>query len=184
MRAIVNSTYVTLDGVIQDPQDWPSLGSFNDAGSGVQMELLERCDAVLMGRRTYDGFAPVWSARSGDPMSDRMNSLPKYVVSTTLDDPKWQNTHVIARDPIEAIRDLKQQPGGDIVQYGFGRLAHELMAAGLLDELRLWVHPFFLGAGTGDDLLHRAGSSGTFRLADSTALESGIVILSYRAVDR
>ena len=116
-----------------------------------------------MGRHTYDGFAPVWSRSSGDPMSDRMNTLPKYVVSTTLDDPKWHNTHVIARDPIEAIRDLKQQPGGDIVQYGFGRLAHELMAAGLLDELRLWVHPFFLGAGTANDLLYRAGSSGHLR---------------------
>ena len=83
MRTIVNSTYVTLDGVIEDPQDWPSLGSFSDAGNRIQAELLERCDAVLMGRHTYDGFAPVWSAMSGDPFSDRMNSIPKYVVDNT-----------------------------------------------------------------------------------------------------
>jgi dihydrofolate reductase len=179
MRAIVNSTYVTLDGVIEDPQDWPSLGGFGDEGNKIQAELLERCDAVLMGRHTYDGFAPVWMDRSGDPVSDRMNAIPKYVVSTTLEDPKWQNTIVIDHDPIEAIRDLKQQPGSNIVQYGFGRLSHALMAAGLLDELRLWVHPFFLGAGT-TSLLYRAGSSGNFELADSTTLKSGIVILSYR----
>ncbi len=150
----------------------------------MQAKLLEGCDAVLMGRHTYDGFAPVWSARSGDPMSDRMNTIPKYVVSTTLDHPKWQNTKVIAQNPIEAIRELKQQPGANIVQYGFGRLAHELMAVGLLDEVRLWVHPFFLGTGDASDLLFRAGSSGTFELSDSTTLESGIVILSYRAAAR
>ena len=180
MRQIINSTYVTLDGVIQDPQDWPSLGSFSDQGNQVQFELLEGCDAVLMGRHTYDGFAPVWSARSGDPFSDRMNSIPKYVVSTTLSEPQWQNTIVVDHDPIETIRDLKQQPGADIVQYGFGRLAHELMAEGMLDELRLWVHPFFTGTGTPDDLIYSAGSSGTFDLADTTSLDSGIVILTYR----
>ena len=180
VRPIINSTYVTLDGVIQNPQDWPSLGSFSDAGNRVQSELLERCDAVLMGRHTYDGFAPVWSARSGDPFSDRMNALPKYVVSTTLTDPKWHNTTVIDHDPVDAVRDLKQQSGDAIVQYGFGRLSHALMAAGLLDELRLWLHPFFVGSGTADDLLYRPGSTGRFDLADSTTLDSGIVILSYR----
>jgi dihydrofolate reductase len=181
VRQIINSTYVTLDGVIQNPQDWPSVGGWSGEGGRVQTELLERCDAVLMGRHTYEGFAPVWSARSGDPLSERMNALPKYVVSTTLADPQWHNTTVIDHDPIESIRDLKQQPGADIVQYGFGPLSHALMAAGLLDELRLWVHPFFVGTGTAGDLLYRAGSSGTFELADSTSLDSGIVILTYRS---
>jgi len=180
VRPIINSTYVTLDGVIQNPQDWPSLGSFSDAGNRVQSELLERCDAVLMGRHTYDGFAPVWSARSGDPFSDRMNALPKYVASATLTDPKWHNTTVIDHDPIDAIRDLKQQPGADILQYGFGRLSHALMATGLLDELRLWVHPFFVGTGTSDELLYRPGSTGRFTLTDATTLDDGVVILTYR----
>jgi dihydrofolate reductase len=180
VRRIINSTYVTLDGVIENPQDWPTLGSFGDQGSQVQGELLQRCDALLMGRRTYDGFAPVWSARSGDPFSDRMNSLPKYVVSTTLTDPGWHNTIVIDREPLDAIRALKQEAGDDIVQYGFGALSHALMAAKLLDELRLWVHPFFVGTGSADDLLYRTGSSGTFELADTLTLDSGIVILTYR----
>jgi dihydrofolate reductase len=109
-----------------------------------------------------------------------MNALPKYVVSTTLTDPQWHNTTVIAEDPIEAVRELKQQPGGAVVQYGFGRLSHALMAAGLLDELRLWLHPFFVGSGTADDLLYRPGSSAGFELSDTTTLDSGIVILSYR----
>ena len=181
MRQIINSTYVTLDGVIQNPQDWPSLGSFSDDGNQIQTELLQRCDAVLMGRHTYDGFAPVWSGRSGDPASDRMNEIAKYVVSTTLADPEWNNTTVIDHDPVDAIRDLKNQPGGDIVQYGFGGLARALMAEGLLDELRLWVHPFILGTGTASDLLYLAGASGRFEFADSTTLGGGIVILTYRS---
>ena len=181
MRSIINSTYVTLDGVIQNPQNWPVSGGFSDEGGRIQFELLERCDALLMGRHTYDGFAPAWSSRSGDPFSDRMNALPKYVVSTTLTDPTWNNTRVVDGDPVKAVRDLKEQPGMDILQYGFGRLSHALMAAGLLDELRLWVHPFFVGTGSADDGLYRAGSTGRFDLVDSTALDSGIVILSYRS---
>jgi dihydrofolate reductase len=180
MRTLVNSTYVTLDGVIQDPQDWPSLGSFSDDGNRVQVDLIERCDAVLMGRHTYDAFAPVWTSRSGDPYSDRINAMAKYVVSTTLTDPEWHNTTVIDHDPVQAVRELKQQPGADIVQYGFGPISHALMAEGLIDELRLWVHPFFVGSGTADDALYRSGSTGRFEIADTTVLGSGVVILTYR----
>lgn len=181
MRRIVNSTYITLDGVIQNPQDWPSTGGFSDQGTQIQTELMRRCDAILMGRHTYELFAPVWSARSGDPLSEGMNSLPKYVATTTLKDPQWHNTTVIGHDAIDTISVLKQQPGADIVQYGFGSLSHALMAAGLLDELRLWVHPFFVGTGSANDLLYRAGSSGRFELVGSTTLDSGIVILTYRS---
>jgi dihydrofolate reductase len=181
MRKIINSTYVTLDGVIQNPQDWPALGSLSDAGSTIQTDLLLSCDAVLMGRHTYDGFAPVWAGRAGDPFSDRINAMTKYVVSTTLTSPEWASTTVIDHDPIGTIRDLRQRPGANIVQYGFGPLAHELMAEGLLDELRLWVHPFFVGTGSAGDLLYRAGSAGLFAHADTTTLDSGIVILTYRA---
>lgn len=180
MRRIINSTYITLDGVIQNPQDWPVMGGFSDQGSQIQAELLNDCDAILLGRYTYDSFASVWSARSGDPITDRMNALPKYVVSTTLTDPKWNNTVVIDHDQIGTIRGLKELDGADIVQYGFGRLSHELMREGLLDELRLWVHPIFVGTGTPDDLIYRAGSAGRFQSPDVTRLDSGVVILSYR----
>ena len=118
MRKIINSTYVTLDGVIQDPQDWPALGSFSNDGNTIQTDLLLSCDAVLMGRHTYDSFVPVWAPRSGDPYTDHMNAITKYVVSTSLTEPEWANTTVIHHDPIETIRDLKQQPGANIVQYG------------------------------------------------------------------
>jgi dihydrofolate reductase len=179
VRKIINSTYITLDGVIQNPQDWPALGSLDDAGNAIQTELLEQCDAVLMGRHTYDVFAPVWSARSGDAVSDRMNALPKYVVSSTLTDPQWNNTVVIKNDPIRAVGALKREQGMNIVQYGFGPLSRALMADGLLDELRLWVHPFMLGTGTQADLLYRAGSSGSFTPTDSKTLPNGIIILTF-----
>lgn len=180
MRKLINSTYVTLDGVIQDPQDWPSLGSFTEPGDQIQTELLLRCDAQLMGRKTYEGFATVWPGQAGNPFADHINAMPKYLFSSRISDPTWQNTTVVSTDPVQFVSDLKERDGGDIIHYGFGHLAHQLMAAGLLDELRLWLHPFFVGTGTADDLLYRAGSSATFALADSTTLPSGIVILTYR----
>ena len=180
MRRVINATYVTIDGVIQDPQDWPALGSSSGAGDRIQTKLLQSCDAAFLGRRTYESFASVWSGRSGDAYTDRINAIPKYVASTTLTDPPWESTIVLDRDPIGAVRELKEQPGGDIVQYGFGPLAHSLMATGLLDEVRLWVHPFFVGTGTADDTLYRAGSAGRWDLADIARLDNGIVILTYR----
>jgi dihydrofolate reductase len=182
MRKIINSTYISLDGVIENPQDWPSLGSFSGEGNKIQTELLFAADAVLMGRRTYEGFAPVWTSMSGEPYSDRINSMPKYVVSTTLQNPEWSNTTVIATDVLGSVARLKEESGQDIVQYGFGQLSYAMMAAGLLDELRLWVHPFFVGNGGPQDLLYRDGPLTSFNLVDTTTLTSGIVILSYARI--
>jgi dihydrofolate reductase len=93
MRRIINSTYISLDGVVEQPHRWPTIERPNDERSyTAQNDLLQVCDAVLMGCRTYEGFAPVWPTRTGDPVSDRMNAMPKYVVSTTLTDPDWGNT--------------------------------------------------------------------------------------------
>jgi dihydrofolate reductase len=182
MRKIINSTYISLDGVIENPQDWPS-GPPDDGTAGqLQTDLLFACDAVLMGRRTYEGFAPVWAARSGDPYSDRINTMNKYVVSTSLNDPQWMNTTVIADDVIGQVTALKQQPGQDIVQYGFGQLSFELLANGLLDELRLWVHPLFVGRGGPSDLLYRDCDLTQFELVSSQPLKSGIVVLTYRTL--
>ncbi len=129
--------------MIEDPQDWPS-GRHQDDGRGgaIQTELLLGCDALLLGRRTYEGFVPVWTAMSGDPYSDHINAMEKWVVSSTLTD--------------------------------------LLLAHGLLDELRLWVHPFMLGVGDGSDLLFRPERAGQFELADATPLSSGNVVLTYR----
>ena len=180
-RRLVNSTYISLDGVIENPQDWPSSDVDDPTFGAIQTELLLASDALVMGRRTYESFAAVWPTRSGDPASDRVNSMAKYVVSSTLRDPEWNNTTVISGDPIPEIRRMKEQPGQDIVQYGFGQLSYALLEHGLLDELRLWVHPFLLRSGGPQDLLFQPGSAPvTFDFVDSTVLPSGVVILTYR----
>jgi dihydrofolate reductase len=181
MRKIINSTYITLDGVVEGPHLWPSLGRPSDErAEQIQTDLLLSCDAVLMGRHTYDGFAPVWPTRTGDPASDHINAIPKYVVSTTLKDPEWNNTHVIDGDVIGEITRLKEAPGRDIVQYGFGTVSRLLLEHGLLDELRLWVYPLIVGTGSPSDLLFGAATAVAFNLTDATTLSTGIVILSYQ----
>jgi dihydrofolate reductase len=184
MRKIVNSSYLSLDGVVDNVGDWPST---NPGGDGqrrdrIQLDLLEASDILIMGRRTYEVFAPVWSAQSGDPFSDRINAMDKYVVSSTLSDPDWHNTRVIAGDPVDAIRELKAQDGGHIVQYGFGRLSFALLQAGLLDELVLWMHPFFVGGGGPEALLYRDTTPALFELNGATALPPNFAVLSYRYV--
>ena len=117
------------------------------APAQIQTELLLSCDALLMGRRTYDGFAPVWPTRSGDPYSDHINAMPKYVVSTHADRP-GVGQHAGDRRRRRRARSaaLKEEPGKDIVQYGFGAVSRLLLEHGLLDELRLWVHPLIVGS--------------------------------------
>jgi len=180
MRKIINSTYISLDGVVEGPHLWPSLGRPGDERADeIQAELVLSCDAMLMGRRTYDGFAPVWPTRSGDPVSDQFNGMRKYVVSTTLKNPEWNNTKVIDGDVAAEITRLKEAPGKDIVQYGFGPVSRLMLQHGLLDELRLWFHPLIVGAGRPEDLLFGEAPAVAFELVDTTALSNGIVILSY-----
>jgi dihydrofolate reductase len=179
MSRIINSTYITIDGAVESPHTWSS-GRHEDDGRAqqIQSDLLLGCDAVLMGRRTYEGFAPVWSAKSGDPYSDKINSMEKLVASSTLSEPEWNHTTVIAENLTEEIARRKES-GGDIVQYGFGPVTRTLLDAGLLDELRLWVHPLMIGSGEASDLLFRDGTSAQFELGEVTKLASGIVILTY-----
>jgi dihydrofolate reductase len=181
MAKIINSTYITLDGVVEGPHLWPSLGRPGDERADqIQTDLLLSCDVLLMGRRTYEGFAPVWPTRSGDPASDHINAMPKYVVSTTLTAPEWNNTQVIDGDVVERIRQLKEKSAKDIVQYGFGPVSRLLLEHGMLDELRLWFHPLILGRGEPSDLLFGPAPAVGFHLADVTTLSNGIAILSYR----
>lgn len=181
MRRIVNSTYISLDGVIENPQDWPSGHHQDDGGAlRLQTELVEGSEVLLMGRRTYEGFAPAWSARSGDPISDKFNAMEKWVASTSLTAPDWNNTTVLPGDAVTEIKARKEAPGGDIVQFGFGELSYALMEGDLIDELRLWIHPFFVGEAVAQDLLFRPGRQTVFDLAETTPLASGIVVLTYR----
>ena len=113
----------------------------------------------------------MWEGKSGDPYTDQMNGMAKYVVSSTLDQPTWNNTTVISGDVVAEIKLIKEQPGKDIVQYGFGSLAHTLMEHGLLDEVRLWIHPFFLGNAEPQDLLFRKTPLTMLRLSETKVLE-------------
>jgi dihydrofolate reductase len=180
MSELVNSTYITLDGVIEHPETWPEMGGFGVEGNKIQSDLVLGCSAVLMGRRTYESFAGVWPTMSGNPLADKMNAMPKYVASRTLTEPAWNNTRVIEGDLVDAVARMKAEPGGDIVQFGFGEVSRTLLEAGLMDRLRLWLHPVLHGRGGPGDLLYRDMSAARFVLEQATRLESGIVILDYR----
>jgi dihydrofolate reductase len=181
MRQLINSTYISLDGVVENPHLWPPLkGGTSGEGDQIQTDLLETCDIVLMGRRTYDVFAPAWMARSGDPYSDRINTMRKVVVSTTLADPEWPNTEVVAGDVAARVRALKGENGGHIVQYGFGDVSRVLLDDGLFDQFQLWIHPQLVGPSDAADLLYRPGTAAAFDLVDSRVLSNGIILATYR----
>jgi len=176
MRKIINSTYITLDGAVEDPHLWPSLDGAAEDSYSIQNSLLESCDAVLMGHRTYDAFASVWPTRYGDSYSDRINAMQK--------DPTWNNTTVISDDVAGTITRLKQQPGKDIIQYGLGEVSFFLMDNGLIDELRLWLHPLILGREGPKEPHFRNGPLSQLRLVDSQTLSNGIAILKYDVVNK
>jgi dihydrofolate reductase len=181
MRRIINSTYVSLDGVIEHPEQW-QFDYLDDTTNQFEADQLAASDALLMGRRTYQGFAEAWPSQNG-PSADKINTMAKYVASTTLQQADWANTTVIRGDLVQEVAKLKQQPGNDILMYGFGPVAQTLLAHGLLDELRLWVHPVFIGTGGPSDLLFRQGNSARMTLVDTKPLGLGVVILSYRPAD-
>jgi dihydrofolate reductase len=181
MRRIINSTYVSLDGVIEHPEQW-QFDYLDDATNKFESDQLFASDALLMGRRTYQSFAEAWPSQTG-PFADKINTMPKYVASTTLQQADWPNTTIITGDLVQEATKLKQQPGNDILMYGFGPVAQTLLAHGLLGEVRLWVHPVFVGTGSPSGLLFREGNSARMTLVDGTPLGLGIVILSYRPAD-
>jgi dihydrofolate reductase len=179
MRKLINSTYVTLDGVIENPM-WTSPYFDEEAGAfaGAQTDA---ADAVLMGRATYDGMSVAWPARDeSDPSTGAayFNNVKKYVASTTLTDPTWNNTEVLQGDLIEAVTALKAREGKDILQYGYGSVTAQLVAAGLVDEVRFWIHPVLQG---GDSLTAPLPQgTASFELIGTKIMKSGVIIASYR----
>ena len=171
MRKLVGSTFVTLDGVISDPQVWGP-PYWDEEHHGYAASLLEPADAMVLGRRTYEGFAAAWPQRGGDPFTDKINAMPKHVASRTLTETTW-NATVIEGDLIEGVRDLKAQDGGTLVKYGTGEVDIALLEAGLLDELHLWVFPVV--AGEGERLLPGIATT-HLELLDSSVFSSGIVV--------
>jgi dihydrofolate reductase len=181
---IVNNTYMSLDGVVQRPELW-SFDYRSDDVAKVTREQLFGADALIMGRHTYDMFAPRWSTATDEPvLADRINSIPKYVLSHSLHQPTWNNTTVLAGDDVvERIRDLRAQPGHAIVQYGYGPVTRLLIEHGLLDELHIWLHPLLVGGTQPSDQIGAVGTQARFRLADVRSYDSGLVILTYNKPD-
>lgn len=179
MGKIVNATNMTLDGDIQNMPDW-HFEYFGDDARRVATGQLFSSDAVLMGRETYEGFAPAWSGQAGtNEFADRMNSIKKYVVSTTLTEPTWENTTVIgADDAVADLRALREQDG-TVLQFGFGSVTHLLLDNGLLDELRIWLHPVFSGNAKPTDLLFQSRPKTPLTLAGVETHKNGITILTY-----
>jgi dihydrofolate reductase len=186
MGKIVISTNMSLDGVVQDPDGkegferggWFVQSGGKDLEEWGKIEYTEALDAaaLLLGRRSDEWFGERWAARPGE-WADRLNSLPKYVVSGTLEDPKWTNVTVLAGDVAEAATRLKRQVNGDILVYASYQLGRALMERDLVDELRLFVFPVVVGAG--ERLFGETASPKSFRLSGSQAVGSGLILLTY-----
>jgi dihydrofolate reductase len=188
MGKIVISDNVTLDGVVQDPAGdegfrvggW--VGLIKDRPELAKLALDEAlgAEALLLGRRSYEWLAGRWPSRSGE-LADRLNSLPKYVVSSTLENPEWNNSTVLRGGAVEEVSKLKQELKGEIVVPASFQLAHALMEHDLVDELRLKIFPVVLGAG--ERLFGETKDKKPMRLVDTRVVEGDVVLLTYE-VDR
>ena len=173
MRKLVESTFMTLDGVISRPQDW-SGPYWDDEHTGYAEKLLEPADALLLGRETYEVFAASWPEREG-AYAERLNAIPKHVASRTLTETTW-NATLIEGDAAEGVAALKEQDGGDILKYGTGELDKALAARQLVDEFHFWVFPVVAGQG---DRLFDGLDLTTLKLVETDRFASGIVVLVY-----
>ena len=178
MRNVAVQMYVSLDGVMEAPEKW-SFPYWTDDHEQYAYERLLTSDALLLGRTTYETFAAAWPKRTDDTFADRMNSLPKYVVSSTLkDDLDWNNSHVLRGDVVGTVCRLKQQPGKDILLYGSQQLFNTLIDHGLIDDFRLWIFPIVLGGGK--RLFQPDNKLSKFQLVDTTTFSTGVVVLAFR----
>jgi dihydrofolate reductase len=174
MRKLIESTLVSLDGVMGSPERW---SPFDEESRQLAMDELEKYDAFVLGRVTYEMVRAFWGPRTGDPYVDRINAMPKYVASRTLSEVTW-NATLLGADLVGAIERLKAEPGKDLIKYGTSRVDDTLLRAGLVDELRLWVMPVVVGTGQRlfDDI---DTSSLQLTLTDVRKLDNGSAILSY-----
>jgi dihydrofolate reductase len=184
MGRIVVTEFISLDGVIEDPggsEDFKYGGwSFEiergEEGDRFKLDETMNADALLLGRKTYEGFAEAWPSRDGE-FADKFNSMPKYVVSSTLEDPDWTNSTVLDGDVAEEVSKLREEVDGEIVVHGSAQLVQALVEHGLVDELRLMVFPVVLG--TGKRLFGETSDKRRLRLADSKTVGDGVAILTY-----
>jgi dihydrofolate reductase len=186
MGRIVVTEFISLDGVIEDPggsEDfkyggWTFEIERGEDGDKFKLDEALDADALLLGRKTYEGFAAAWPSRDGE-FADKFNNMPKYVVSSTLKDPEWTNSTVLDGDLAEEVSKLRQDVDGDIVVHGSAQLVQALVENGLVDELRLMVFPVVLGAGK--RLFGETSDKRRLRLSDSKTVGDGVQILTYEA---
>jgi dihydrofolate reductase len=187
MGKIVKSNFVSLDGVVQDPAGnegfrlggW--VGPLKDRQDLSKLALDEAlgAEALLLGRRSYEFLAALWPSRSGE-LADRLNGLPKYVVSSTLEDPDWNNSTVLKGDVVNEVSKLKQELNGEIVVPASFQLLHTLIEHDLVDELRLIIIPVVLGAG--ERLFGETSDMKPMRLVDIQTIDNGVAFLTYEPV--
>jgi dihydrofolate reductase len=185
MGRIVVTEFVSIDGVMEDPggsEDFKHAGwSFKfdrgDEGNKFKTDETMGAEAMLLGRRTYEGFAEAWPSREGE-FADKFNSMPKYVVSSTLADPGWTNTTVVDGDVPEAVARVRDEVDGDVIVHGSAQLVHALLEHDLVDELRLMIFPVVLGSGK--RVFGETSDMRTLRLADSKAVGDGVLLVVYQ----
>jgi dihydrofolate reductase len=183
MGKVVVSQFITVDGVVEDPGGsenldrggWAFEFDRGDEGDAFKMDELAKSDALLLGRTTYEGFAAAWPSRSGDPFSEKFNSMPKYVVSSTLEDPEWNNSTVLTGDLSAAVTELREKFDGDILVNGSVQLARELGELGLVDEYRLMVFPTVLGGGK--RLFGETAATEPLRLTESRPAGETLILI-------
>ena len=187
MGKIVISENVSLDGVIEDPAGdegsrlggWVGLIKDRPGASKLALDEALGAEALLLGRRSYEWFAARWPSRSGE-LADRLNSMPKYVVSATLEDPDWNNSRVLKGDAVDEVSKLKQKLNGEIVVLASFQLLRTLMEHDLVDELRLKIYPVVLGAGK--RLFGETSDKKPLRLVATRTLEGDVAFLTYEVV--
>ncbi|GAB2647618.1 dihydrofolate reductase family protein [Kribbella swartbergensis] len=172
MRKLIESTLMTINGVIDNPQNW-SGPYWDDEHTAYSQALMENVEAQVLGRVTYEGFAEAWSQRGGDPFTDNFNAMPKYVASRTLTETTW-NAQLLEGDAAEAVKRLKQEDGGDLIKYGTGEFSKTLLEHKLVDEYHFWIFPVLatgakLFDGIDIDITH-------LELLGTTTFKSGIVV--------
>jgi len=174
MRKLIESTLVSLDGVIESPERW---AIFDEEATQRSMQELDNYDAFVLGRVTYERFRDNWSSSGDNPYFDRIAEMPKYVASRSLTEVTW-NATLLGPDIVEAIQELKAQPGKDLIKYGNSRLDATLLRAQLIDELRLWIMPVVVGSGQ-RIFEDTEGSTLSPTLTNVDRLRNGSVVLTY-----
>lgn len=181
MRKVAAGLFISLDGVVEAPDKW-QFDNFDEDMATLMAAFLTTEDTVLLGRVTYQEWAPYWPTSTDEPYASHINNTPKYVASTTLKKVDWMNTTLITGSVSDEIARLKQQPGKDIGVAGSPTLVRWLLRNDLLDELTLMIHPVVVGSGK--RLFDEAGDLKRMRLVDSKTTRTGVVILTYRPATR